>query len=131
MKILKEKYLTEMALSRSDAIITCIGLHKKFIEHFDKIYKATLETPVNMENIPHWVTELSAFFGEIKSLKLKYNKKPLSNANIKDWFFTGGRNLEDFFKGEESKKYKKFCKELLNSNNVKNSIEKVFDLDLT
>ena len=134
MKIQKinEKYLTEMALKRSDAIITCMGLGKKFIEHFNKIYKETLKTPIDMKNIPNWVVELTAFFGEVRGIRLKSNKKPLSNINIEDWFFTGGGNLEDFFIDEkEIKKYKDFCTELLDSNDLKHSIEKIFNLDLS
>ena len=96
----------DMALSRADAMERCISLGKRFIEHFDKIYKNP-----NDSSVQHWRGEMKGWLDSVKEIKLKNTNKPLLNTELHDWFFTAGANVGDFIKnpiGDEIRVYDKF-----------------------
>lgn len=98
--------ISDMALSRADAIERCISLGKKFIEHFDKIYKNP-----NDSSVQHWKGEMKGWLNSVKEIKLKNTNKPLLNTELHDWFFTAGANVEDFISNpmtDEIEAYDKF-----------------------
>lgn len=111
----------DMALSRSDAMDRCISLGKKFIEHFDKIYKNPKSRDVN-----HWINEMNAWFQKVKEIKLKESNKPILNGNLRDWFFTAGANPQDFMNNptyKECEDYDKFTEEILKGKNITSSLK--------
>lgn len=96
----------DMALSRADAMERCISLGKRFIEHFDKIYKNP-----NDSSVQHWKSEMKGWLDSVKEIKLKNTNKPLLNTELHDWFFTAGANVGDFIRnpiGDEVRAYDKF-----------------------
>lgn len=96
----------DMALSRADAMERCISLGKRFIEHFDKIYKNP-----NDSSVQHWKGEMKGWLDSVKEIKLKNTNKPLLNTELHDWFFTAGANVGDFIRnpiGDEVRAYDKF-----------------------
>ena len=119
-----KQYLAEMALSRSDAIDKCMSNGNKFIEHFKKLYQEP-----NAQVVNHWCNEMQGWYNEIKGLKFKYNNKTLLDENIRDWFFTIGKNTEDFLSNpEEIEFYDKFCSYLLVYNNVHQAFAQIKEL---
>ena len=109
-----------MALSRTDAMDRCINLGKKFIEHFDKIYK---EPKAQARN--HWEGEMQNWLNSVKQIKLKSTNDVILNEDLRDWFFTAGANPQDFMKNptnEELKTYDNFITTLVNGNKVKNAL---------
>lgn len=96
MKLIFEQSLTEMAMSRTDAIDRCQSLGKQFITHFDKIYNES-----DKEVRSHWESEMNTFWEKVKDIKLKGNKNSLSFSNLHDWFFTACQNAEDFMTAED------------------------------
>lgn len=98
--------IVDMALSRADAMERCISLGKRFIEHFDKIYKNP-----NDSSVQHWKGEMKGWLDSVKEIKLKNTNKPLLNTELHDWFFTAGANVGDFIRnpiGDEVRAYDKF-----------------------
>lgn len=101
----------DMALSRADAMERCISLGKRFIEHFDKIYKNP-----NDSSVQHWKGEMKGWLDSVKEIKLKNTNKPLLNTELHDWFFTAGANVGDFIKSpltDEITAYDKFIVDCL------------------
>lgn len=101
----------DMALSRTDAMDRCISLGKRFIEHFDKIYKNP-----NDRSVQHWKGEMKGWLDSVKEIKLKNTNKPLLNTELHDWFFTAGANVGDFIKSpltDEITAYDKFIVDCL------------------
>lgn len=101
----------DMALSRADAMERCISLGKRFIEHFDKIYKNP-----NDSSVQHWRGEMKGWLDSVKEIKLKNTSKPLLNTELHDWFFTAGANVGDFIKSpltDEITAYDKFIVDCL------------------
>ena len=99
----------------------CISLGKKFIEHFDKIYKNPKSRDVN-----HWINEMNAWFQKVKEIKLKESNKPILNGNLRDWFFTAGANPQDFMNNptyKECEDYDKFTEEILKGKNITSSLK--------
>ena len=103
--------IIDMALSRADAMERCISLGKRFIEHFDKIYKNP-----NDSSVQHWKSEMKGWLDSVKEIKLKNTNKPLLNTELHDWFFTAGANVGDFIKNpmtDEITAYDKFIVDCL------------------
>lgn len=103
--------IVDMALSRVDAMDRCISLGKRFIEHFDKIYKNP-----NDSSVQHWKGEMKGWLDSVKEIKLKNTNKPLLNTELHDWFFTAGANVGDFIKSpltDEITAYDKFIVDCL------------------
>lgn len=108
----------EMAMERADAIDRCLGLGKRFIEHFHKIFT------MGKENYIHHCREMQAWLDEVNSLYLKPKTKPLSVTNKYDWFFTAGSTPEYYLKDDsEVEAYEKFVVQL-----QANPLAKVVDL---
>lgn len=102
----RDEAIQDMALSRADAMERCISLGKKFIQHFDKIYKNP-----NDNSVQHWKGEMKGWLNSVKEIKLKNTNKPLLNTEIHDWFLTAGANVGDFIKSplaNEIEAYDKF-----------------------
>lgn len=87
MKITK---LNEMAYERPDAIRLCSDLGTEFIEHFHKVVKSGKESP----DFSHHCVEMDSWWNKAKKIVLKYNKKLISEAQLKDWFFEAGSSVE-------------------------------------
>lgn len=103
----------DMALSRADAMDRCISLGKKFISHFDKIFKSPKDDAVQ-----HWQGEMKGWFNSVKEIKLKSTNKPILNSELHDWFFTAGADAKDFMQNpsnEEIELYDKFITKCLSS----------------
>lgn len=115
--------VNDMALSRTDAMDRCISLGKKFIEHFDKVYKNPNNSARN-----HWLSEMNTWWKSVKEIKLKNTNKPPLNGEYRDWFFTAGANPEDFMKSPtymESKSYDDFVNALLNGANIESAVKRI------
>lgn len=115
--------VNDMALSRTDAMDRCISLGKKFIEHFDKVYKNPNDSARN-----HWLSEMNTWWKSVKEIKLKNTNKPPLNGEYRDWFFTAGANPEDFMKTPtymESKSYDDFVNALLNGVNMESAVKRI------
>lgn len=115
--------INDMALSRTDAMDRCISLGKKFIEHFDKVYKNPNDSARN-----HWLSEMNTWWKSVKEIKLKNTNKPPLNGEYRDWFFTAGANPEDFMKAPtymESKSYDEFVSALLNGANMESAVKRI------
>lgn len=117
--------LIEMALSRTDAIDRCIGKGKIFIEHFNKIYNNP-----KVDTVHHWCSEMQSWYNDIMNIVIKSNNKHLNNSQKKDWFYSFGSSYEEYFNYDEDKieKYEEFIDYLDTSNDVYNSILKIFSL---
>ncbi len=80
MKLLNEL----LAKDRDEIISKCESLNKKFVEHFDKIYKYPKSESVN-----HWLSEMQAWYDQVKNQRFKYNGKKINVKQLFDWFFLG------------------------------------------
>lgn len=87
--------------------------------HYHKVYQEP-----NAQSRGYWINEMQNRFNEVKSLKLKQNKKPLLNSEINDWFLTAGAYPEDFVDMDynEQKAYDEFSLRLLTTNSVEKSL---------
>lgn len=117
--------INDLSIERQDAVDRCYNLGKKFLEHFDKIYN----NQENQEVINHWSNEMISWYEAVKTLRLKQNNKHLSMTNLRDWFFTACAEPKDFFtsnnKELEEEIYDKFYLDLLNTNDIKQSLKNV------
>ena len=114
--------LTEMAISRVDAIDKCSQLGKMFVEHFYKVVKeGSYSSTFN-----HYCAEMQAWYDSARDITLKSSGKGITKTNLIDWFFSIGKNVEDVVEEEYVDTYEKFYIELLHSNiSVKEAFEKV------
>lgn len=118
---LEEKYLNEMAYSRADAMERCYSLGKRFIEHFDKIYKEPYCQAVN-----HWCDEMQGWYNSISDVTLKPKNKHLNRTQMRDWFYTYGSDPTEYFDSlDENEVYEEFIDELENTHNVQEAIKNV------
>ena len=114
--------LTEMTISRVDAIDKCNQLGKMFVEHFHKVVKeGSYSSTFN-----HHCAEMQAWYDSARDITLKSSGKVITKTNLIDWFFSMGKNVEDVVEEEYVDTYEKFYIELLHSNiSVKEAFEKV------
>ena len=118
---LEEEYLYEMAYSRADAMERCYSLGKRFIEHFDKIYKESQAQAVN-----HWCAEMQAWYNNVREITLKPKNKHLNRTQMRDWFYTFGSDPTEYFKNnDENETYEEFIDELENTNSVYEAIQNI------
>lgn len=119
--------LNEMSMPRADAIDRCVSLGKKFIEHFDKIYKEPTSEAVN-----HWVTEMTGWYNSVKEIRVKPNNKFLTITTINDSFFTAGAEPTDFVEmsEEELQVYERFYIAIDMGLTVREALNEVLLLDL-
>lgn len=118
---LEEQSLNEMAYSRADAMERCYSLGKRFIEHFDKIYKEP-----NSQAVNHWCSEMQSWYNNIRDITLKPNNKHLNRTQMRDWFYTFGSDPTEYFDSlEENEVYEEFIDSLEDSDSVKESINTI------
>lgn len=117
--------ITEMSMSRRDAINRCCSLGELFIEHFDKVYNNQLSNYTN-----GWCKEMQTWYNDVSSITLKPNSKTLNIVNYWDWFFTHGSDFEDIFDEKESDLYALFCHDLLTTNDVRKSFKNILGLTI-
>ena len=91
--------LNEMAFSRQDAIDRCVGLGKKFVEHFDKIYNNR-----NSIDVEHWATEMESWWNKVKDIKMSSNNRTIRDVDLLNWFFDGGQLASDFMTSNDDGK---------------------------
>ena len=118
-----EDFVKDMSMKRIDAIDRCYSLGKKFIEHFDKIYKNPTSLDTN-----HHCDEMQSWYNQVRDITLKEDKKPLSKDCLIDWFFTATGNPDNFMSNpsrEELNAYNDFTYNVLLNNDVKTSINKI------
>ena len=99
----------EMTYDRPDAIDRCSSLGKRFVEHFTKVCKEGINSP----DFKHHCQEMQSWWDDVKGIKLKDSKKPISISALNDWFFTLGRDPEDFIPEEYIDFYTKLYLSLL------------------
>jgi hypothetical protein len=117
------KRISDMALSRADAMDRCISLGKRFIEHFDKVYKEP-----NSQARGHWSGEMQGWLNSVRQIKLKTTNDAILDGDLRDWFFTAGANPQDFMTSptsEELKVYDKFTTSVINGNSVVSALNSV------
>ena len=85
--------VNEMDISRADAIITCVSLGKKFIEHF---IKAVQEGPT-ADSFHHHCAEMQTWWNTVKNFKFKHNNKLIDIISLADWFLTAGSDIDTLF----------------------------------
>lgn len=112
-KIVEKIELNEMAVTRGEAISTCIHEGAQFANHFNKI----MDDGKNHNDFAHHCGEMQAWWNDVKNLKLKSNKKLITNDKLYEWFFVCGQVLEDVIKPTYCESYKTLCKELLSNRN--------------
>ena len=115
---MKVHIINEMAMTRTNAISTCMDLGERFIEHFHKIYD---EGKIS-ENFNHRCAEMQSWLDKCKSIKLKSNNKYLTPVNLIDWFFTAGGGIDEdngFTNGTEIDTYNKFILALASNKDIK------------
>ena len=107
--------LEEMAYTKDEAISRCNALGKQFVKNFGKTYKGG----ANADTFHHHCHEMQTLFDDVKSIKLKMNKKPIPIDYIFDCFLTIGQNIEDLFDSDELRDaYGVFVGKLLGYGNV-------------
>lgn len=113
--------ITEMALSRKDAMNRALDLSEKFVEHFDKIYN-----DIDNKAINHWASEMQAWINSVLKIVLKESSKPLSLQQKMDWFFTAGSDSETLFDNvTEAEVYNDFVNLVAISNDVKSALREL------
>lgn len=99
----------EMAYPRVKAMDLCYSLGKQFADHFIKVCKEGKDS----KNFSHHCMEMQGWWDEIKDIKLKESKKRISYSDLNDWFFTLGKDPEDFIPEEYIELYGKLYLNLL------------------
>lgn len=107
--------IAEFAVSRADAITTCMNNGRQFMQHFVKV----LHDGIDGNNFKHHCHEMQNWFDVAKGIKLKGSKKPLSLEQWMDWFFTAGGNIEDEIDEQYTDLYEKLIFQLMSNKNDK------------
>ena len=116
--------LNEMSYPRSEAIDRCASLGEKFIEHFEKSYIGGIDS----EDLKHHCAEMQSWYDAVNRMTIKPRAKMLDIDQMINWFFLAGGSLEYMFHNNDDMQnaYNKFIKSLLMSDDVYNSMLKVF-----
>ena len=101
----------EMAYTRADAIDRCYNLGEQFAQHFIK----TCQEGKESKDFIHHCIEMQGWWDKVKEIKLKENNKLISISNLTDWFFTLGKDPEDFIPEEYMTIYTKLYLSLLSN----------------
>ena len=101
----------EMAYTRADAIDRCYNLGEQFAKHFIK----TCQEGKESKDFIHHCIEMQGWWDKVKEIKLKENNKLISISNLTDWFFTLGKDPEDFIPEEYMTIYTKLYLSLLSN----------------
>lgn len=107
--------ISEFAVSRADAITTCMSNGRQFMQHFVKV----IHDGTNGDRFKHYCHEMQTWFDVAKGIKLKGSKKPLSFEQWMDWFFTAGGNIEDEIDEQYINLYEKLIFQLMSDKNSK------------
>lgn len=99
----------EMAYTYTKAMDLCYSLGKKFAGHFIKICKEGKDS----NDFTHHCIEMQSWWDEVKDIRLKESKKKISYSDLNDWFFTLGKDPEDFIPEEYLELYSKLYLNLL------------------
>lgn len=114
--------LDEMATDRVNAIERCYALGKQFIEHFHKVYAEGTNSP----DFPHHCSEMNGWLKQVRDIKLKATKKPLTDENLIDWFFTATGLIDEdngFYTDDEIAMYERLIELLCGNHEM--SVEEV------
>lgn len=115
MMYLKILRLTEMAEDRANAMSYCISCGKQFIRHFEKV-KHDIEN--DSPELKHHIHEMQTWWDTVRSMKLKSNKKYLSDKFLTDSFFTAGAFVEDFLDKKYVSSYNQMYRKLLKNRKL-------------
>lgn len=123
---MKVHILNEMAMTRTEAISTCMDLGEKFIEHFHKVYNEGKTS----ENFNHHCAEMQSWLDKCRKIKLKSTNKYLTPVNLIDWFFTACGGVDEdngFTNNVEIEIYNKFIIILSadNATKIKNVLQEI------
>lgn len=83
---MKAHIVSDVTMTRPEAISTCMDLGEKFIEHFHKIYNEGKTS----ENFNHYCAKMQSCLDKCRKIKLKSTNRNLTTVNLIDWFFTAG-----------------------------------------
>ena len=121
--------IKQEAQSRADTIEIVIPHGKEFVKHFNKIYQENMiKYNPNNDRIHHWVSEMQSHYNFVRELKLSYNKKYLNEKQMFNWFAEAGSTADEWFPNKDKKEYniyKKFFYDLLKTNDVYISLDKL------
>lgn len=112
-----------MAEDRANAMSYCISHGKQFIQHFEKV-KRDIEN--NSHELKHYIHEMQTWWDNVRTIKLKSNKKYLSDKFLVDSFFTAGAFVEDFLDKKYVSSYNQMYKKLLKNRKL-NIEDVIFD----
>ena len=104
----------EMAYTRPDAIERRYNLGEQFAKHFIKI----CEEGKGTKNFVHHCAEMQSWWDKVRGIKLKENNKLISLSNLTDWFFTLGKDPEDFIPDRHLPIYSKLYLKLLSDREI-------------
>ena len=117
-----------MTMSRMNAIDRCYYLGKKFIGHFDSIYRNPHSLHTNT-----LCSEMQNWYNLVKNIILKENNMPLSKDCLIDWFFTATGNPDNFINNKTKQKintYNNLKNNLLLNDKKKIMKNKIFEISL-
>lgn len=115
--------INDLGLSRKQALDRCWNLAEPFIEHFNKIYNNP-----NSQTVHSWCVEMQTkWFIPISKIVFTNGNKRISDKEIYEWFLTRGSSPEVLFEedSQKAKIYKQFCKELLKTKDVEQSLKNI------
>lgn len=112
-RLMENHRIDEMAISKGEALATCMQLGTEFYEHFHKVYVGGLED----RDFKHHCGEMQGWYNSVKKIVLKSNKKQLNKDQLYRWFFLAGSESYVLFKDrEESSMYESFVKKILDND---------------
>lgn len=114
--------LTEMPLSRREAISISMDSGRQFIKHYVKVME---DIAGNLDTYTHHIKEMQGWWDGVKSIKLKSNSNPLTDINVIDWFFTAGGDVEDYVPEELVVAYNSFVHKVLSDRD--RALQTIFD----
>lgn len=112
-RLIENHRLDEMAISKSEAIASCMQLGTEFYEHFHKVYVGGIEDV----DFKHHCKEMYNWYNSVRKIVLKSNKKPINNDQIYRWFFLAGSESYILFQDtNEVDAYEEFIQKLLSGD---------------
>lgn len=115
---LNDTSINDLAMSKSDAADICMGLGKKFMQHFAKICNQP-QSPAR----EHWIAEMQSWWNKVRVIKLKSTNRFLPTHLIVEWFLTAGTSPDTYLRGETIHQYEKFMDLLLTTRDLRGSIQ--------
>ena len=93
--------LDEMAMSRGEMVSRCLELAMPFVEHWLKVYLASLPeaSQSDKQTIPHWLSEMESSWAKpVSTITMKGSNDPLSLKDYVNLFLTP-YHIPTVFKG--------------------------------